>query len=133
MKRTLSILAPVCLIAACAAAPTSNGGPLNTTVTLVPNASTAVGANTTLRYDAVNDSRCPPDVQCIQAGEISYQFTLQGGAGDETFALTRKKPTFDAAKHAGVRVALSDAADPPRLAASAPVPAHPVTLLITKK
>jgi len=133
MKRTLMILAPACLIAACAVSPASNGGPLNTTITLVPAASTAVGANTTLRYDAVNDSRCPPDVQCVQAGEISYQFTLLGAAGDETFALTRKKPSFDAAKHAGVRVALSDAADPPRVAASAPVPAHPVTVTITKK
>jgi len=132
MKRTLSILAPVCMIAACAA-PASNGGPLNTTVTLVPAASTAVGPGTTLRYDAVNDSRCPPDVQCIQAGEISYQFTLLGAAGDETFALTRKKPSYDATKHAGVRVALGDAADPPRVAASAPVPAHPVTVTITKK
>ncbi|UUZ50519.1 hypothetical protein LP420_12190 [Massilia sp. B-10] len=56
-----------CLIAACAVSPASNGGPLNTTVTLVPATSTTLGAGTTLRYDAVNDSRCPPDVQCIQA------------------------------------------------------------------
>ncbi|HEY0060552.1 MAG TPA: hypothetical protein VGC21_00445 [Telluria sp.] len=132
MKRTLAILAPVCLIAACAVSPASTGGPLHTTVTLAPTASTAVGS-ATLRYDAVNDSRCPPDVQCIQAGEISYQFTLKGAGGDESFALTRAKPSYEASKNAGVRVELGQAAEPPRVAASAPVPAHPVTITITKK
>jgi hypothetical protein len=133
MKRTLMVLAPACLIAACAVSPASTGGPLTTTVTLSPSKSTELGSGTTLRYDAVNDSRCPPDVQCIQAGEISYQFTLHGAAGDETFALTRARPSFDAAKHAGVRVALGQAAEPPRVAASAPVPAHSVTVTITKQ
>lgn len=132
MKRTLMVLAPACLIAACAVSPASNGGPLNTTVTLVPATSTTLGAGTTLRYDAVNDRRCPPDVQCIQAGEISYQFTLHGAGGDEAFALSSSKPSFDAAKHSGVRVALSQKAEPPRVAASAPVPAHPVTVTITR-
>ncbi|SHH26034.1 hypothetical protein [Massilia sp. CF038] len=132
MKRTLAILAPVCLIAACAVSPASTGGPLNNTVTLTPTSSTPVG-NATLRYDAVNDSRCPPDVQCIQAGEISYQFTLKGAAGEESFSLTRAKPSFDATKNAGVRVALGQAAEPPRVAANAAVPAHPVTVTITKQ
>lgn len=131
MNRTLAILAPACLIAACAAAPASTGGPVATTVTLSPTASTAIGATATLRYDAVNDSRCPPDVQCIQAGEISYQFTLHGAGGDEAFALSRAKPSFDGARNRGVHIALSQAADPPRVAASAPVPAHPVTVTIT--
>jgi hypothetical protein len=133
MKRTLTLLAPACLIAACAVSPASNGGPLDTTVTLAPTASTAIGAGTTLRYDAVNDSRCPPDVQCIQAGDISYQFTLQGAAGDESFALSPTRPSFDAARHSGVRVVLSQAAVPPRAPASAPVAAQPVTVTITKK
>ncbi len=132
MKRMLAILAPACLIAACAASPASTGGPLNTTVTLAPSASTPAGAGTTLRYDAVNDSRCPPDVQCVWAGELSYQFTLHGAGGDETFALTRDKPQFDATKHPGLHVALGSSAEPPRAAANSPATAHPVTITITK-
>ncbi|GAB3388485.1 hypothetical protein [Lysobacter fragariae] len=38
----------------------------------------------TLRYTGIaNDSRCPPDVQCIRAGDadVLFAFTPHGGAG----------------------------------------------------
>ena len=87
-----------------------------------------------MRYEGANDSRCPPDVRCITAGEIAYKFTLTGAAGSEAFGLTKDKPAFDATTVKGVRVSLGDTAEPPLRpsTAAAPVVIMPVTVNITR-
>lgn len=124
------------LLAGCVSAPTAapaKGTPMDTKVTLEPLRTVAVGPTTMLRYDGVADSRCPPGVQCVWAGELAYKFTLTGAAGSESFGLTRDKPAFDSASVAGLHIALGDNRLPPVQPANAPAPAPalPVILNIT--
>ena len=106
---------------------------MTSSATLLPQRTVAVGSSATLRYDGAADSRCPPDVRCITAGEIRYNFTLSGAAGSESFGLSKDKPAFDASTFKGVRVALGQTAEPPLRpsTASAPVVIMPVTVNIT--
>ena len=136
MTYLIHALAAASLLAGCAAAPATppvKELPMNAKVTLLPQRSVAVGSDTTLHYDGINDSRCPPGVQCVWAGELAYMFTLTGAAGKESFALTAAKPSFAASAVAGLQVALGDNALPPVQPANAPAPAPagPVTLSIT--
>ena len=136
MTSLIHALAAASLLAGCAAAPatpTVKEQPMNTKVTLLPQRSVAVGSGTTLQYDGVNDSRCPPGVQCVWAGELAYMFTLTSTSGKESFALTAAKPGFAASAVAGLQVTLGDNPMPPVQPANAPAPAPagPVTLSIT--
>ena len=131
-------LAAFALLAGCSAttARTSNPAPetsMTSSATLLPQRTVAVGPGATLRYDGAADSRCPPDVRCITAGEISYKFTLSGAAGTESFGLSKERPTFDASTVKGVRITLGQTAEPPLRpsTASAPVVVMPVTINIT--
>lgn len=126
------------LLVGCASVPsaapaTQTPMPSTLTLTLAPQRSVAVGPTTMLRYDGVADSRCPPDVRCVWAGELAYKFTLSGANGNESFGLTEAKPAFDAASVAGLRIALGENPLPPVQPANAPAPApaRPVTLSIT--
>ena len=106
---------------------------MTSSATLLPQRTVAVGSSATLRYDGAADSRCPPDVRCITAGEIRYNFTLSGAAGNESFGLTTAKPAFDANTFKGVRVTLGQTAEPPLRpsTAAAPVVIMSVTVNIT--
>ena len=103
---------------------------MNSTLTLLPQHSVAVGPDTTLRYDGVNDSRCPPGVKCVWAGELAYMFTLTGVSGKESFALTAAKPSFAASAVAGLQVTLGENALPPVQPANAPAPAPAVPVVV---
>lgn len=60
----------------------------NDTFTLKPGQSANVAASTQLHYvRMVNDSRCPPDVQCIWAGEVTIELTLDTGKEKQTFTM----------------------------------------------
>ena len=136
MTSLIHALAAASLLAGCAAVPATPPAkepPMNTTVTLLPQSSVAVGSDATLQYDGVNDSRCPPGVQCVWAGELAYMFTLTSPSGKESFALTAAKPGFAASAVAGLQVTLGDNPLPPVQPANAPAPASagPVTLSIT--
>ena len=140
MIKLIPTLAAAVLLAGCSAAPATTPSStsaketsMTSSATLLPQRTVAVGPAATLRYDGANDSRCPPDVRCITAGEISYKFTLTGAAGTESFGLSKLKPAFDAATFKGVRVTLGDTAEPPLRpsTASAPVVIMPVTVTIT--
>lgn len=48
-------------------------------VTLQLLSSTVFPDGLTILLSEINDSRCPPDVQCVWAGEISCALTLSGG------------------------------------------------------
>ncbi|MES2017790.1 MAG: hypothetical protein V4484_14965 [Pseudomonadota bacterium] len=130
MTRTILALAAVVLLAGCA--PLKDSA-MNTSVTLQPQRSVpiGVGATTMLRYDGAADSRCPPNVQCVWAGELAYKFTLTGAAGSESFGLTAAKPAFDASSVPGLHIALGVNPLPPVQPANTPLPPHPVTITIS--
>ncbi len=138
MTHLLHALAAATLLAGCssaptaATAPTDKEQPMNTSVTLQPERSVAVGPSS-LRYDGVADSRCPPNMKCVWAGELAYKFTLSGPAGQEMFGLTAAKPSFAATTVPGATIALGQSDMPPVAAAGAAAIAHPVTVTITRK
>lgn len=121
------------LVAGCGATP-SKDMPMDQSVTLQPTRTVALGSAANLRFDGVEDSRCPPDVQCITAGMLTYKFTLTGDIGTESFALNKDKPAFDATTVKGARIALGQNTELPARAttASTPPPVHSVTLKITR-
>ena len=138
MSRLIHALAAAGLLAGCAAAPSAapvKEPSMDTSVTLLPEHSVAVGPSAMLRYDGVADSRCPPGVHCVWAGELAYKFTVSGASGKESFGLTSARPAFDASVLPGLRVALgSNPAPPIQPANAAPrAPAPSVTLLISHK
>lgn len=59
---------------------------LPATITLAPGASTDVAsANLRIRFDSVtSDSRCPRDVQCVWAGEVTAALTVAQLSGTMT-------------------------------------------------
>ena len=137
MTYLIHAIAAASLLAGCAAptaAPVKDQS-MNTNVTLQPERTVAVGPTSVLRYDGVADSRCPPDVKCVWAGELAYKFTLTSPAGKEMFGLTAAKPAFDSSAVAGLHIALGDNPAPKVQPANAPAPApaHPVTITITQK
>lgn len=57
-------------------------------LTLKPGQSGSVDASTKLHYvRMVNDSRCPPDVQCIWAGEVTIELLLESGKEKQSFTM----------------------------------------------
>ncbi|MGH8109608.1 MAG: hypothetical protein ACREO1_12940 [Arenimonas sp.] len=60
----------------------------NDTFTLKPGQSATVGASTKLHYARmVSDSRCPANVQCIWAGEVTIELMLESGKEKQTFTM----------------------------------------------
>lgn len=137
MRRLIHAFAAASLLAGCAATPASapvKDPSMDTSVTLLPERSVAVGPTAMLRYDGVADSRCPPGVHCVWAGELAYKFTLSSGTGKESFGLTSARPAFDASVVPGLRLALGANPEPPvQPANAAPAPAPSVTLRISHK
>ena len=138
MTHLLHALAAATLLAGCssapsaATAPTTKEQPMNSSVTLQPERTVAVGPSS-LRYDGVEDSRCPPNMNCVWAGELAYKFTLSGPAGQEMFGLTAAKPSFAATTVPGATIALNQAGMPPVAVAAKPVTGVPVTVTISRK
>jgi hypothetical protein len=87
----------------------------NTTVVGVGETKYVNGVRITLNK-IVQDSRCPVDVQCIQAGNVTAQVTLKSDTDTETLTMISGKDphAFDSFKVSITNVA------PSRIAASAP-------------
>lgn len=69
-------------LGACASGGARNAKP-GEAFTLVPGEAVQLPDASTLRYVRVaQDSRCPPNVQCIRAGDadVAFEFTTSGGA-----------------------------------------------------
>ncbi|MDM5176429.1 hypothetical protein PO883_04380 [Massilia sp. DJPM01] len=113
MNKLIFAFAAVWVCALCNAAPAKEESihPNMITITLMPKTSTiAEGAN--LRYESFADSRCPPDVICIWAGEIAFYFTLTFPTGAvEPFALTSRARAHKSVQQPGLFIVL--AKDPP--------------------
>ena len=85
--------AALVLLAACSTvAGEGRAVPTGQAFELRPGETVALAGGGSLRYERlVNDSRCPPDVQCIWAGdaEVAFAWTPRG-ASTERFTLHTK-------------------------------------------
>ena len=108
-------IAGLSALAACAAPP-----PLQAprAFVLEPGAQARLAPGLALRFDAVDDSRCPPGVQCVWAGRLRCRFSLlRDGAVTASLVL--------APGDAGHAVAALDGAQLVLDESSLPAPAAP--------
>jgi len=122
--RALVLVAALALAAAHAGAAPLPGS----TLSLAERQSITVAPGAILTYDSVNDSRCPPDVQCLVAGKVVYSFTLKRGDTLEHFTLSPAELAFTSAVLNGQRVTLAGSAPAPRAKQAAT--AHPVSIKV---
>jgi hypothetical protein len=100
---------------------------------LVPHQTVDLAPGVALAFNSVSDSRCPPDVQCIWAGTVSYQFALKTPDAAEVFTLGPGKAEYTSPALHGARIVLDEQAIPPaRAAQAAPVP-HAVSLKVVNR
>ncbi|MFL6658310.1 MAG: hypothetical protein ACJ8GW_09580 [Massilia sp.] len=138
MTYLIHVLAATSLLAGCASSPSAapasspvKESSMNASVTIAPEQTVPATPTSTLRYDGVEDSRCPPNVQCIRAGELAYKFTLTSSNNKEMFGLTAAKPSFASAAVAGLQVALGTNPVPKVQPADAPAKAAPLPVTVT--
>lgn len=74
--------AALAMIIAVGCASIGRSAGLGQAVTLQPGERVTLPDNASLRYLRVTaDSRCPPDVQCIRAGDADVAFEFRSGTG----------------------------------------------------
>lgn len=135
MNKLLFAIAAACVFTGCTAAPMKEP-PMhrknNQTVALLPQTSTTLAPDTVLRFERVDDSRCPPDVVCITAGKIVYHFTLVFPAGVEPFVLEPAEPTYISVQRPDLVIALATTPSPPRPTNAPQAPPSAVRLTISQ-
>ncbi|MFC5476957.1 hypothetical protein [Massilia suwonensis] len=111
MRHLLAMPFACAVIVACATSAAPHpAGPF----TLARGASVLVARGVTVTFDAVEDSRCPPGVQCIWAGKLSYRFSIRrGDAAPETFTLSPAQLEAAPATLGGRRIVLDADTIPP--------------------
>jgi hypothetical protein len=86
-RRVFCVLA-VAALTACAATSTPADGPSYTVGVVQGQRSVISSENLALELTSVDDSRCPPKVQCVQAGAVSVTLRLQqAGVASELITL----------------------------------------------
>ena len=127
MRHLLAMPAICAILLACATPPAP---PAPGPYTLALHQGVTVAHGLTLAWDSVDDSRCPPHVQCIWAGALVYRFSLRPDGGKpEAFELTWGQGGHAPALLAGARVELHRsmiASAPPHGASGT----RPVTVVI---
>jgi hypothetical protein len=134
MRRLLPAIATAALLCACAQAQDRDAPVVQEASYPLSQGSTAtLGPNVVVTLDSVNDSRCPKNVMCVRAGDITYSFTLTAQGRAEKFTLTPDRPSYTPAALPGVSLTM-DASDAPNPARDAdPTPVHNVTLQVTRR
>ncbi|MDI9239301.1 hypothetical protein QLQ15_10295 [Lysobacter sp. LF1] len=92
MKATIALLLSALVLNGCATTPAR----LPMDAELHPGQSVALPGDARLRYvGTFEDSRCPPDVQCIHAGDAQVRLQLQraGASKDLTLRASARWPT----------------------------------------
>ncbi len=79
---------PNCEFAACPAASSTSVTPANASLTLAPGEKGTVDTVTVTFNSVIGDSRCPTDVNCIQAGTVTVSATVSDAAHTETHNLS---------------------------------------------
>ncbi|MFB9243250.1 hypothetical protein IV454_13830 [Massilia antarctica] len=133
MNKLIFAFAAAGVFTSCSAAPVKEElmrPKQNGTVALLPQHSTLVAPDATLRYERVEDSRCPPDVVCISAGKIVYYFTLIYPTAVEPFTLEPAAPAYASLQRPELNIALAIDPPPPRPSKAPPPEAQPVILNI---
>lgn len=104
-----------CIALAACAAPAA---PRPAVVTLARGASAELAPGLILTFEAVDDSRCPPGVQCVWAGRLIYRFSIRrAGEPAAPFTLSPTEPEAAPGALGGRRIRLDTATIP---AAAAP-------------
>ncbi|HBZ07059.1 MAG TPA: hypothetical protein DEP03_12005, partial [Massilia sp.] len=84
MRHLLALPFACIMLAACAAPP----GPQVPSFALEPGTSVEAAPGVLLRFEEVEDSRCPPGVHCVWAGRLSCRFSLtRANAAPESLIL----------------------------------------------
>lgn len=134
--RVAVLLACVGLFSACASAVAGAGvqdpRPLATPFALQEGKSAVVGpARVTVTFEKVlSDSRCPVDVQCIQAGEASIRVQVQAAGGEKAALTLSTHGDRDTAAAGPVTVTLTELLPVPRVTSSKREP-YRATLIVT--
>lgn len=133
LPRVPLLFAVPLLLCACAGMG-AGGNPATTTgqYTLQPAQRQALGESATLTYDSFSDSRCPPAVQCMWAGELVYRFTLATPKVTESFALGSNKPEYVSQALDGARISIDPGKLPAPPQAGAALQPHPVTVTVAR-
>ena len=98
MNRLASMLLITVTVLGCASGGTARSVPLGQPFTLQPGERVSLPGDASLRYLSIaNDSRCPPDVQCIRAGDADVLFEFVPNAGGTTEQITLNTETAPAA------------------------------------
>ncbi|GAB1595431.1 hypothetical protein [Lysobacter claricitrinus] len=117
MPRLASAFLPLLLLAGCASAGAGGGHTVaaGTPVTLAKGETITLPDASTLTYVDVNsDSRCPPNVQCIQAGTAIVGFRhSMGGMSHDVVLDSAKSPTADLDATWRLTLVTLDFASPP--------------------
>lgn len=112
-----SVLVASCALTGCSSAGASQDDVIGRPVTLVPGQTVPLPAGAGLSFKAVeSDSRCPPGVQCIQAGEATVLFELRPAGGEAQPLRLTTTPPADRGAAGGWRIKLLelDHGAPPR-------------------
>jgi len=114
MRHLLLVPAACIALAACAApAAPRPAGTFMLELTLERGASAELAPGVTLTFESVDDSRCPPGVQCVWAGRLGYRFSIRrGGDAPESFTLSPAQPEAAPGALAGARILLDTATIP---------------------
>jgi hypothetical protein len=105
-----------CGVAACAArTPTAPRVPIDSRFTLAPGGSASIdGTSVRVRFDrVVSDSRCPADVNCIQAGDAVIGITVTSDGGTQTDELHTGAGGPHSTARAGLTISLEDLSPQP--------------------
>jgi hypothetical protein len=119
----VSIVLFVCSVVACAArTPTAPRVAIDSQFTLAPGGSASIeGTSVQVRLDrVVSDSRCPTDVNCIQAGDAVVRITVTSDGGTQTDELHTGAGGPHSAARAGLTITLEDLS--PQPVSSRPTP-----------
>lgn len=89
MNRLASMLLLTAAMLGCASGGAARSVSLGQPFTMQPGERVSLPGDASLRYLRVaNDSRCPPDVQCIRAGDADVLFEFVPHSGGETAQVT---------------------------------------------
>ncbi|WP_133501522.1 hypothetical protein [Cognatilysobacter terrigena] len=118
MPRFATAFLPLLLLAGCASAGAGSGGrtlAAGTPVTLAAGETVTLPDATTLTYVGVtSDSRCRPDVQCIQAGTAIVAFRhSMGGMAHDVVLDSLKAPSAELGSTWSLVLVKLDFASPP--------------------
>jgi hypothetical protein len=126
MRHLLALPFACLILTACAAPP----GPSARAFTLAPGGSVEAAPGVLLRFEEVEDSRCPPGVRCVWAGRLSCRFSLsRANVAPESFTLVPGEAAHASSLLGGKRVALDEASLPAPAAPDA-VANHRVTVKV---